>query len=897
MLYSAHPERSGAMPASTHDRTELPVLRRHLSNGLAVLVYEDHRLPQVAVNLWYHVGSKDETEGKTGFAHLFEHLMFQGSEHYRQDFFRPLEEVGARLNGSTAEDRTNYWEVVPSEYLERALWLESDRMGHLLPAIDQRALDNQREVVKNERRQNVDNEPYGVAEEAMLRALYPRRHPYHHSVIGSMEDLDRATLEDVKAFFNRFYIPNNASLCVAGDVDPSEAFDLAERYFGPIPQGEPVSPMEPDVPLLVKPVRVTVQDSVQLPRLHLEWATPPQYTQEDAALSVLAYILATGKDSRLVRRLQVDSSLAQSLWCYQGSGELCSAFVVVATAQRGEGLEVLETAVWEEIGRVVRDGVEEWEVTAAVDAIRASVVKRLQSVGGFGGLSDLFNRYQTFTSDPGYLPKDLARYAAVTPDMVREAARAHLPQGRHAMVAVVPRTQAPSAPPRDVLPGPSRPGTFSLPAVVRRKLSNGLEVWACPQRGIPLVTASLSVAAGSAQDPPARPGLAFLTAGMLDEAAAGQGPVELARRQKRLATALSTSCGADMTTLGLSLLTEHAQDGLKLLADVALRPDLRSEDLERLRKERLSDLRRLLDDVSQVGKWTLDARLYGAGSAYGHPPEGTVASLESIRVEEVAGFYRAHYGPQRALLVVVGDMEAGEMLAAAEMAFGGWSACPAAEAESASEAAAPPGLFLVDKPGAPQSLLTAGVPALSRSDPRYPAFMVFNAAVGGLFTSRINMNLREDKGYTYGARSYTDLRLGVMPWILETSVQSDKTAESVSEILRELSRVLAGEPLTQEEFEKARTGLVLRYPQNFETQAQLASSFCSLWRHSLPADFHERILQSLRRLTLEEVRAAGRDLLKPGDLVWVVVGDRASVEGPLAKAGLGAPQAAQVPVL
>lgn len=885
------------MAPSSSEKYSLPVRRHFLSNGLAVLLYEDHRLPQAAVNIWYHVGSKDEVKGKTGFAHLFEHLMFQGSEHCRQDFFRPLEEVGARLNGSTAEDRTNYWEVVPSEYLERALWLESDRMGHLLPAIDQGNLDNQREVVKNERRQNVDNEPYGVAEEALLRALYPEGHPYHHPVIGSMEDLDRATLEDVQAFFKKFYVPNNASLCIAGDVDPEEALALAERYFGPIAQGEAVSPMSPDVPLLSKPVRLTVEDSVQLPRLHLEWATPQHFTQEDAALSVLAFVLATGKDSRLVRRLQVDASLAQSLWCYQGSGEICGSFVVVATAQHGESLEALEAAAWEEIGRVARDGVEEPEVEAAVEAIRAGVVKRLQSVGGFGGLSDLFNRYQTFTSDPGYLPQDLARYAAVTPDSVREAARRYLAPERHAMVAVVPRRRAPPAPPRDALPGPGRPGTFSLPEVVRTTLANGLQVWACPQRGIPLVTASLAVAAGSAQDPPHRPGLALLTAGMLDEAAAGQGAVELARRQKRLATSLATSCGADMTTLSLSLLTEHAAEGFKLLADVSLRPDLRSEDLERLRKERLSDLKRLLDDVAQVGEWTLMARLYGEASPYGHPSEGTLGSLETVTVAEVADFYRARFRPGRSLLTVVGDMDAGEMLQLAESAFGGWAAGAAAAEDPLPEAASPPALFLVDKPGAPQSHLTAGAPALARSDPRYPAFMVFNAALGGQFTSRINMNLREDKGYTYGARTYTSMKLGVMPWILETSVQADRTAQSVAEVLKELSRILGEAPLDGEEFEKARAGLVLRYPQNFETQAQLASSFSSVWRHGLPVDFHERVLRSLRAVTLEEVRAAGREALKPEALVWVVVGDRASVEEPLATVGLGRPVLVEAPVL
>ena len=433
---------------------QLKVYRHRLQNGLTVLFYEDHRLPQVAVNVWYHVGSKDEAAGRTGFAHLFEHMMFQGSENYPDDFFKPLEEVGARLNGSTAEDRTNYWEVVPTAYLERALWLESDRMGWLLPAMDQVKLDNQREVVKNERRQTVDNEPYGVAEEALLETLYPVGHPYHHSIIGSMDDLDAATLEDVKGFFRRFYTPNNASLCVAGDVDPATALPLVEKYFGAIPQGPPVSPVKPDLPVLMRPVRLTVEDSVKLPRLHLQWPTAVQFSEDEAALSVLAYILSVGKDSRLVRRLQVEGSVAQSVGCYQGSGEVAGSLLLMATAQPGRDLEELEAAVWEEIERLKREGVEAAEVKAAVDAIRAGLVKRLQSVGGFGGVADLLNRYQTFVGDPEYLPKDLARYEAVTPQGVQDAANRYLHRDRYAMVAVVPRREAREAGDRSEMPGP-----------------------------------------------------------------------------------------------------------------------------------------------------------------------------------------------------------------------------------------------------------------------------------------------------------------------------------------------------------------------------------------------------------------------------------------------------------
>ncbi len=442
----------------------IPVAKHRLDNGLTVLLVEDHRLPQVAVNLWYHVGSKDEAPGKTGFAHLFEHMMFQGSEHYAQDFFKPLEEVGARLNGSTAEDRTNYWEVVPKAYLERALWLESDRLGYLLPAMDQAKLDNQREVVKNERRQTVENEPYGVAEEALLCALYPEGHPYHHSIIGSMADLDKATLEDVQDFFRRYYTPNNASLCIAGDVEPKAALALAAKYFDAVPAGPVVPPVQPFVPELFRPARLSAEDSVRLPRLYLQWPTPVQFTADAAALSVLGFILSTGKDSRLVRRLQVDHSVAQAVWAYNQACEVAGTFSVIATAQPGRSLDEVEHAVWEELERLAAEGVAEGEVRAAVDAIRAGLLKRLQSLGGFGGVSDLVNKYQTFTGNPSYLEKDLERYEALSAGAVSDSARRYIVQDRYVALSVVPRRrEAFVVVDRTKLPGPGPEGSFTFP--------------------------------------------------------------------------------------------------------------------------------------------------------------------------------------------------------------------------------------------------------------------------------------------------------------------------------------------------------------------------------------------------------------------------------------------------
>lgn len=865
----------------------IPFEKHRLANGLTVIVHENRRLPQAAVDLWYHVGSKDERPGQTGLAHLFEHMMFQGTLHGPGDFFRPLEEVGARLNGSTSEDRTNYWEVVPSEYLDRALFLEADRMGWLLPALTEEKFRNQREVVKNERRQTVENEPYGVAEEVLLACLYPEGHPYHHPVIGSMEDLDRATLEDVKAFFRRYYTPNNAVLCVAGDVAVSEALEKAERYFGEIPPGPPVSPVAPWIPVLSRPVRAEVEDRVQLSRLTLAWPTVCHLTLEDAVLSVLAFLLAAGKDSRLQRRLLLEEPLAQSVWCGHAAGEVAGSFQAVLTARPGVELPRLEEAFWAELAQVQERGVAEEEVRAAVEALTVGVLKRLQTLGGFGSVSDMLNYYEVFTGDPAGLEAELARYGSVTAEGVAEAARRFLPRERHAAVAVSPPRPPKGSLDRSRLPGKGREGRFVFPEVRRHRLRSGREVWILQDPTVPLVTLGAVVLAGSAADPPGEPGLAFFTAGLLDEAAAGQDALALARRQKALATGLATRVDPEKTVLSLTVQGARFREGLALLADVLLRPEFREQDVERVRQEHRASLLRRLDEAPEVGDRALKERLFGKGTPFGHPVDGFPGILETLTGKAVQDFYRRWLREAPSLLVAVGDVEEGPLLEAAEELFGRWSlgAPPPLPDPDAFRPAG--GLLLVDKPGAPQAYVTAGAPALARTDERDPAFLVFNAVLGGQFTSRINLNLRERRGLTYGAHAYLEPKPGIRPWVFAASVEADRTAEALAEALGEIERAVGEEPPTEEEFQKARENLVLRYPQNFETQAQLAAGLSALWVYGLPLNYHARLVGALRSLDLGAVRRAGREVLDPRRLSWVVVGDRRSLEAPLSALGLG----------
>jgi zinc protease len=418
----------------------IPYTQFTLHNGLNVIVHRDRSLPVVSVNVWYHVGSKNEQPGRTGLAHLFEHVMFEGSEHVPEgDFDNLLEAAGGVNNGSTSNDRTNYWENIPANALELALWLEADRMGYLLGTMTQEKLDLQRDVVKNERRESVENQPYGRAFETVYEALYPPEHPYHWPIIGSMDDLSAATLDDVKSFFRTYYAPNNASVAVAGDVDEREVRRLVEKYFGPIPAGPSIPPVTiPDVSLPADR-RMVLEDDVQLPRLYVAWHSPRIYTDEDAAMDVLASVLTDGKSSRLYERLVYDDQIAQDVSAFQNSQELAGSFWLIATAKPGVTLTELETALRQELDRLVDGGVQAVERERAVNGVETSFVRSLERVGGFGGKADRLNEYHFLAGSPGWFRKDLDRYRRVTETAVVGAARAWIVGHPAVWLSVVPR--------------------------------------------------------------------------------------------------------------------------------------------------------------------------------------------------------------------------------------------------------------------------------------------------------------------------------------------------------------------------------------------------------------------------------------------------------------------------
>ena len=867
-----------------------------LSNGLDVILHQDRALPLVAVNVWYHVGSKDEEPGKTGFAHLFEHVMFEGSKHHNSSHFEPLQEVGANLNGSTSTDRTNYWENVPSNYLELALWLEADRMGFLLEALDQRKFDVQRDVVKNERRQSYENRPYGMAGLRLQEAVYPWPHPYHWPTIGSQEDLEAATLDDVKGFFQRFYGPSNASLAIAGDFEHGEAKALVERYFRDLAPSTAVPRSQREDSSLQGHVGSTMYDKVLLPRLFLVWPTVPRFDRDEAALSILAAILGDGRSSRLHRELVYKRRIAQSAGADNDGAEIAGDFSVDVTAAAGHTAQEIEEAARAELERIRQEPPTAREVARAQNRLESRRVRQLANIGGFGGRANQLNSFNVIAGDPGLLNQDLDRYMEVRPEDVQRVAQTYLGE-RHTQLVVLPEPSytpgAPTAVDRTVQPAGAAPRPFEPPLSQRHRLSNGLQLRVVEKRGLPIVAFGITLKGGAASDPKALPGLSSFTASILQEGTASRSSEQIADEFEFIGSQIMTIAGRERIGLFTETLTRHWPGALELLADLLQRPTFPEEEVVRVREQRLTALRRLKDDPSALAERVGPALLYGPESPYGHPANGTEGAMETLSRDDVQGHFQRHYDPQNATMMVVGDVSMEEVVKLAEQHLGGWKS-DAAEAVETGQAPtrqaslpepAATTIYLLDKPGAAQSVIQAGHLGVPRLHPDYYALSVLNHLFGGQFTARLNMNLRQDKGYSYGYRSSIGWHTDSSLLLAGGSVQTVVTREAVQETLREFSDIQGGRPVDQKEFEAAKENLLRQFPAGFETVGQILDQLSQMVAFDLPDDYYRTLSDSIRAVSLADVRRVAQERLLSDRLMVLVVGDRSVVESGLQELG------------
>ncbi len=860
-----------------------------LSNGLDVILHEDHSVPVAAVNVWYHVGSQNESPGRTGFAHLFEHVMFEGSKHHNKEYFEPLQEAGANVNGSTSTDRTNYYENVPSNYLELALWLEADRMGFLLDALDDRKFEVQRDVVKNERRQSYENRPYGLASMELRRALFPPNHPYNWMTIGSQEDLDAASLEDVKDFFRRFYAPNNASLAVAGDIDIEEAKRLVEKYFGDLPPSPPVARLQRWTPYPQTEVRLEMEDRVQLERVFLSWVAPPRFDDDEAPLDVLVSILGEGRSSRLHRSLVYEKQIARDVSAYYAAMEIAGELRMDCTVAPGASAEEVEREMLNEMRRLQDQPPTEEEVQRAVNRLEAFFVRQLEQVGGFGGRADLLNYFNVLTGDPGRLNTDLERYMKVVPADVQRVARHYLHEGRVRLL-VRPRQElspAAAAIDRMVQPPPASPPAFRTPTPRRVKVAGGLDLVVIEKRSVPTIAAALYFPGGSATDPIDKPGLASFTDRLLIEGTKTRSSTRIADESELIAARPNVGSERENDLAFTEALTRHWPKALELLADVVRNPVFPENEVERVRKERLTDLRRIKDESNAIADRVENAVLYGRETPHGHPSMGREESITALTRDDLVSQHERQYLGGRPTFILVGDISAEDAARQIDSAFGSWRPVEAPATPDGGEQM-PHGttIYLVDKPGAAQSVISAAHLAVARPNPDYHALIVLNMAFGGQFTARLNMNLRQDKGYSYGYRSRFDWRRARSNFSAGGAVQTAVTKEAVIETLKEYEDVHGRRPITEDEFERAKQSLIRGYPPTFETPGQVLRRLIEVVHFGLPDDYFESVIPSLEAVKLADVHRVAEEHLHPDRLSFIVVGDRAVIEPGLRELGL-----------
>ncbi len=919
-LALASPETAtAAATATTQQIPELAYSRFVLPNGMTVVVHEDHKAPVVAVSIWYHVGSSYEPAHKTGFAHLFEHLMFQGSENHKDEFFKPFELAGATdQNGTTWLDRTNYFETVPTTALDMALWMESDRMGHLLGAIGQAQLDEQRGVVQNEKRQD-ENQPYGRAGEMIQAEAFPANHPYHHDTIGSMDDLNAASLGDVKQWFRDYYGAANTVVVLSGDITPALAKEKMLKYFGDIAAGPQVPRPQPWVAPRDTSTRGTMTDNVAQTRIYREWNAPGRGTTDENLLEIAAAVLGGSKTSRLYQRLVYQDKLADDVSVDVEQHVLASLFQLQVDVKKGVDPKQVDAAIADEWQRFLKDGQTADELARVKTETRASFVRGLENVNT---QASILAQSQLYQGDPGAYLKDFNEFMAATPASVSAVANKWIAKGDYTLTVVpgkVEATDMATASGRAAAPGAPAPvlsakgdyrvvksgvdrskgvpevSTFpdlSFPTLQRGKLDNGVQVILAERHTVPAVQLQLLFDAGYAADQGRKLGTSSFTMSMLDEGSKELDSVEIAKRKQRLGAIIATGCGLDYCNASLNALNDQLKPSLELFTDIVRNPAFREADISRVRGQWLAGIAQEKSQPTGIALRTLPPLLYGKGHAYAIPftGSGTEASIKSLTTGDMHTFMTDFIRPDNMKILVAGDTTLDKIIPQLNAAFGHWKA-PASKlpVKNIGEVAAPKQVrvYLVDRPDAQQSLILAGSLAPSTEAPNNLEIQTMNGAFGGTFTSRLNMNLREDKHWAYGAFSFLSNAKGQRPYLLYAPVQTDKTAQSVAEMLKEARAVVGDKPLTVQEISKIKVGDVRSMPGGYQTTSAVMGALQGIALYSRPDDYVQTLKSRIEAQSDASVEAAAKQLIHPDQLTWVIVGDLKKIEAPIRALKLG----------
>jgi zinc protease len=868
-----------------------------LPNGLQLILHVDRKLPIVHVNQWFHVGSKNEKPGRTGFAHLFEHMMFQGSKNVPGEYLSLVEKMGANLreggvNGTTNTDRTNYFATVPSANLETLLWVESDRLATLLDETDLKKLDNQRDVVKNERRQGLEDPPYGRAYEVISTNLWPVGHPYSWTVIGSMADLSAASLDDVKEFFRRYYTPNNLSLVIAGDFDPVEAKRLVEKYFGGLPPGPALERPRRWVTQLERERIIEVADRVPAARTHILFAVPEYFGADDAAIQMASRILGDGLSSRLQKALVYDKPLASEVTVGADPQEIAGDFAVTATARDGVALADIEKVITDEIRKLATTGPTQAELDRARTKHEFQFISGLEAIGGFGGKADRLNQYNTFLGDPGKFEADLGRFRALTVADVKGAAARWLDTPKRLVVRFLP--EASGRPPAVTLDRTKQPAlgedrAFTAPEVQTAKLENGLEIHVVERSDLPKVAVGFSTRAGAIADPAGSPGTAAMVMRTLDLGTKTRSALQIESTLGDLGVTLGGGVQREISTVGFEVLTRNLPAAFTIFADVVQHPSFPASEVEREKKRQIDDLLQGEKDPGTVAARLRGILAFGVDHPYGWPAQGFTRTIEALTRQHLADFHAARFKPASSMLVFVGQISLKDATALARQHFGGWSGGAAAAVSiPAPKPAAAGRLYVYDRQDAAQTVIMQYLPAPKRAISDYAPLVMADAVWGGGgFGTRLNMNLREDKGYSYGVFSNLVQMREAGIWYAAGPVQTDKTSESVAEFDKEMKAIAGAKAISEDEFAAAKQTKVRGFAQQFESYTRVGDQIERLWAVGLPMSELQAEYDAVAKVTLPATLAAAKLHARPDRASMILVGDRAKIDGKVRDLKLG----------
>ena len=865
-----------------------------LENGLTVVVHEDRKVPMVAVNVWYHVGSKNEKVGKTGFAHLFEHLMFNGTENYNNEYFEPFEKIGATdQNGTTNSDRTNYFQNVPTNALDLALWMESERMGHILDVIDEDKLNEQRGVVQNEKRQG-ENSPYGKAFNSINTGAFPIGHPYSWSVIGSMEDLNAATLDDVKEWFETYYGPTNAVLALAGDIDLETAKIKVQEYFGDIQGGPPLTKPKKWIAKRTEQTREIMEDNVPQTRIYKVWNVPEDGTPEAQALDLAASTLAGSKNSPLYQELVYKTGLATSASAFYYGREIAGLFIISATVAPNQDAAKVESIIDSTLEKFLKTGPNAKLLKNTKTSTIAGLTNGLQRIGGFGGKSDILATYQTLYGDAGAFRNILEIYLDTSAKEVKQAANKWLSSGDY-VLSIVPAAKTSVVKSKvdrtKGIPYPTEKLSYSFPKIQSTVLDNGSKLVLAERNDLPLVQLEIVFNNGYAVESNDELGLVNFTMSMVDEGTKKYDSLEFAEMQESLGSGIGFGSSIDTTYASMSSLKVNLEQTLDLFKEGLLNPTFPQVELDKVKKRWLAGIDQELNSPASMANREIRSLVYGSGHPYAKASSsGIKSTVEAFKREDLIDMYSKLTNPNDATFIITGDISLDEATQLLNNKFTDWTSLNETSAKVDLfnvEDQASPRVFLIDKPGAIQSYILAAqlLPPTNSDDDILIDYM--NYAIAGSFTSRLNMNLREDKSWSYGVRTSTGYSQGQRLMRMTAPVQTDKTAPAILEILREYDEYINTTPINADELSKIKNARTLRLPGQYETLSALLGGIEDIVKYNRDFNYLDTIADKRNSIKLEDVRLASTKYLDTNKWTWVIVGDLKEIEGPIRELNIG----------